>query len=70
MPDSGTGEAGHGSRGVAGSRRPLAIAKFLAERLPKCRLAMLGAGHFVWEELPDPFAHVVGDWIDEHNQSN
>jgi pimeloyl-ACP methyl ester carboxylesterase len=47
---------------------PLANADFLAERLPNCRQATLGAGHFVWEEAPDAFAQLLCDWIDEHHQ--
>jgi pimeloyl-ACP methyl ester carboxylesterase len=46
---------------------PPANADFLAERLPNCRRATIGAGHFVWEEAPDAFAQLLGDWIDEHH---
>jgi len=30
-------------------------------------MAMLGAGHFVWEEVPEAFAQLLGGWIDEHS---
>jgi pimeloyl-ACP methyl ester carboxylesterase len=46
---------------------PLANAEFLAERLPNCRQATLGAGHFVWEEVPDAFAQLLCEWIHEHH---
>lgn len=53
----------------AGSRdrvAPLADTDFLAQHLRNCRLATLDAGHFVWEEVPDAFGQLLGDWIDEH----
>ena len=31
---------------------PIANAQFLDERLPHSRLAIIDAGHFVWEEAP------------------
>jgi pimeloyl-ACP methyl ester carboxylesterase len=40
---------------------PLANAEFLDERLPTSRLAILDAGHFVWEEAPADYASVVLD---------
>jgi pimeloyl-ACP methyl ester carboxylesterase len=54
----------------AGSRDRVAApgsGDFLARRLRNCQLAMLGAGHFVWEEVPDAFAQLLGGWIDEHS---
>lgn len=54
----------------AGSRDRAARAGnggFLARRLRNCQLAMLGAGHFVWEEVPDAFAQLLAGWIDEHS---
>ncbi len=54
----------------AGSRDRLAPpgnGDFLARRLRNRQLAMLGAGHFVWEEVPDAFAQLLGDWIGEHS---
>jgi pimeloyl-ACP methyl ester carboxylesterase len=38
---------------------PLANAEFLDERLPNSRLAIIDAGHFVWEEAPAEFASIV-----------
>ena len=38
---------------------PLANAEFLDERLPKSRLAVIDAGHFVWEEAPGVYASIV-----------
>ena len=42
---------------------PLANAKFLHERLPSSRLAIIDAGHFVWEEQPAEYAALIIDWI-------
>jgi pimeloyl-ACP methyl ester carboxylesterase len=38
---------------------PLANAEFLAERLPNGRVAIIDAGHFVWEEAPAEYASIV-----------
>jgi len=38
---------------------PLANAEFLDERLPRSRLAVIDAGHFVWEEAPAEYASIV-----------
>jgi pimeloyl-ACP methyl ester carboxylesterase len=38
---------------------PLANAEFLDERLPTSRLAIIDAGHFVWEEAPAVYASIV-----------
>ena len=42
---------------------PLANAEFLDERLPTSRLAIIDAGHFVWEEAPEEYASIVIDSI-------
>jgi len=42
---------------------PLANAEFLDERLPDSRLAIIDAGHFVWEEAPAEYASIVLDAI-------
>ena len=42
---------------------PLANAEFLDERLPTSRLAIIDAGHFVWEEAPTEYASIVLDSI-------
>jgi pimeloyl-ACP methyl ester carboxylesterase len=42
---------------------PLVNAEFLAERLPTSRLAIIDAGHFVWEEAPEDYASIVIDAI-------
>src|SRR5262245_2258890 len=42
---------------------PLANAEFLDERLPNSRLAVIDAGHFVWEEAPAEYASIVLDSI-------
>jgi len=42
---------------------PLANAEFLADRLPNSRLAVIDAGHFVWEEAPAEYASVILDSI-------
>jgi pimeloyl-ACP methyl ester carboxylesterase len=40
---------------------PLSNAEFLDERLPNSRLAVIDAGHFVWEEAPEEYASIVVD---------
>jgi pimeloyl-ACP methyl ester carboxylesterase len=40
---------------------PLANAEFLHERLPNSCLAIIDAGHFVWEEAPAEYASIVLD---------
>jgi pimeloyl-ACP methyl ester carboxylesterase len=45
---------------------PLANAEFLDERLPRSRLAVIHAGHFVWEEAPEEYASIVLDSIAAH----
>jgi pimeloyl-ACP methyl ester carboxylesterase len=42
---------------------PLANAEFLHERLPNSRVAIIDAGHFVWEEAPAEYAAIVLDSI-------
>jgi pimeloyl-ACP methyl ester carboxylesterase len=42
---------------------PLANAEFLDERLPNSRLAIIDAGHFVWEEAPAEYASIILDAI-------
>jgi len=42
---------------------PVANAEFLDERLPQSRVALIDAGHFVWEEAPAEYAAIVLDSI-------
>ncbi len=42
---------------------PLANAEFLDQRLPTSRVAIIDAGHFVWEEAPAQYASTVLDSI-------
>jgi pimeloyl-ACP methyl ester carboxylesterase len=42
---------------------PLSNAEFLDERLPSSRLAIIDAGHFVWEEAPAEYASIIIDSI-------
>ena len=42
---------------------PLANAEFLDERLPNSRVAIIDAGHFVWEEAPAEYASTMLDSI-------
>jgi pimeloyl-ACP methyl ester carboxylesterase len=42
---------------------PVANAQFLHDRLPDSRLAIIDAGHFVWEEAPAEYASIVLDSI-------
>jgi pimeloyl-ACP methyl ester carboxylesterase len=46
---------------------PVTNAEFLDERLPTSRLAIIDAGHFVWEEAPAEYASIIlesitGQW--------
>jgi pimeloyl-ACP methyl ester carboxylesterase len=43
---------------------PLSNAEFLDARLPNSKLAVIDAGHFVWEEAPSEYASLVIDWIE------
>ena len=38
---------------------PVSNAEFLHERLPNSRLAIIDAGHFVWEEEPAQYASII-----------
>jgi pimeloyl-ACP methyl ester carboxylesterase len=38
---------------------PVANAEFLGQRLPNSRVALIDAGHFVWEEAPAEYAAIV-----------
>jgi pimeloyl-ACP methyl ester carboxylesterase len=42
---------------------PLANAEFLDQWLPHSRLAIIDAGHFVWEEAPQEYASIILDAI-------
>jgi pimeloyl-ACP methyl ester carboxylesterase len=42
---------------------PIANAEFLDQRLPSSRLALIDAGHFVWEEAPEQYASIILDSI-------
>ena len=42
---------------------PVSNAEFLDERLPRSRVAIIDAGHFVWEEEPEEYASIVIDAI-------
>ena len=42
---------------------PVGNAEFLDERLPDSRLAIIEAGHFVWEEAPAEYASIILDAI-------
>jgi pimeloyl-ACP methyl ester carboxylesterase len=42
---------------------PLANAEFLDERLPNSRVAIIDAGHFVWEEAPAEYCSIILDAI-------
>jgi pimeloyl-ACP methyl ester carboxylesterase len=38
---------------------PVANEEFLDARLPNSRMAVLDAGHFLWEEAPSEYASIV-----------
>ena len=42
---------------------PLSNAEFLDQRLPNSHLAIIDAGHFVWEEAPAEYAAIILDAI-------
>jgi pimeloyl-ACP methyl ester carboxylesterase len=42
---------------------PVANAEFLDERLPNSRVAIIDAGHFVWEEAPEEYGSIIVDSI-------
>jgi pimeloyl-ACP methyl ester carboxylesterase len=42
---------------------PLANAEFLDERLLNSRVAIIDAGHFVWEEAPNEYASIILDAV-------
>jgi pimeloyl-ACP methyl ester carboxylesterase len=42
---------------------PLSNAEFLDKRLPNSHLAIIDAGHFVWEEAPAEYASIIIDAI-------
>jgi pimeloyl-ACP methyl ester carboxylesterase len=51
---------------IAGGRDravPLVNAEFLSERLPRSRLDVVDAGHFVWEEAAAEYAAIVESWV-------
>ena len=37
--------------------------EFLRDRLPNCRMDLLPAGHFAWEEVPDLYGDVLVGWL-------
>ncbi len=42
---------------------PLVNAEFLVDRLPRSRLDVIDAGHFVWEEAAAEYAAIVESWV-------
>ena len=58
---------------IAGRRDtvvPLANAEFLHDRLPVCRLTVLDAGHFTWEDAADDYATTVRSWWTERSATS
>jgi pimeloyl-ACP methyl ester carboxylesterase len=50
---------------INGKRDPLVPpvnAEFLHERLPKSKLDLIDAGHFIWEDAADEYASIVLSW--------
>jgi pimeloyl-ACP methyl ester carboxylesterase len=57
---------------IAGARDrvvPLANAEFLEERLPNSHIAVVDAGHCVWEEAPTEYASLVIESITAQEES-
>jgi len=48
---------------------PIVNAEFLVERLPNAELALLDAGHFIWEDAADAYATEVAAWWYGHCSS-
>jgi pimeloyl-ACP methyl ester carboxylesterase len=43
---------------------PLSNAAYLTERLPRCELTVLDAGHFAWEDKADAYGDAALAWLD------
>jgi pimeloyl-ACP methyl ester carboxylesterase len=41
---------------------PVANAEYLHERLPRSKLDVIDAGHFIWEDAQDEYAALVTAW--------
>jgi pimeloyl-ACP methyl ester carboxylesterase len=48
---------------------PVANAEFLDARLPDSRVAIIDAGHFVWEESPEEYAAIVIEAVEAGGRS-
>jgi pimeloyl-ACP methyl ester carboxylesterase len=42
---------------------PLSNAEYLTERLPRCELTVLDAGHFAWEDKADAYGDAALAWL-------
>lgn len=49
-------------RGTHSSRNGRVNADYLHERLPKCELNIIDAGHFIWEDTADTYAALATPW--------
>jgi pimeloyl-ACP methyl ester carboxylesterase len=50
---------------ITGARDPVVPpvnAEFLHERLPKSKLDIIDAGHFIWEDAADQYASLITSW--------
>ncbi len=45
---------------------PPSNATFLSDRLPNSKVAMLDAGHFIWEDAAEEYSALVAQWWDSH----
>jgi pimeloyl-ACP methyl ester carboxylesterase len=43
---------------------PPVNAEYLHARLPRARLELIDAGHFIWEDAADEYAAIVTAWWD------
>jgi pimeloyl-ACP methyl ester carboxylesterase len=43
---------------------PLSNAEYLNERLPRCELTVLDAGHFAWEDKADAYGDAALAWLE------
>lgn len=58
-------DGGRAAQIIAGERDPVAPpvnAEFLHERLPRSKLDLIDALHFIWEDAADTYATLVTSW--------
>ena len=54
---------------INGQRDPIVPpvnAEYLGERVPNAQVALIDAGHFIWEDAADDYATLVTHWWESH----